>query len=340
MSWSGGITAASAAGASTTFRSDTSDTFAYTKGIFTAPKAGLYRFELYGSKGKDASSGGTWGEEWWSNADGGRGGYVSYYLEMSAGQTVYLGCGGRRSCAYAAKAQSGSGSHALAGIAQSNVYAVAGGGGDGGWWRDSNNGNGYNCINGAGGVGGGSTGGDGNASRSYKGGSGGTQTGPGPIDGWYKGSYGTGAQSAGGGASGYGVEGGAGGDGWYGGNCGIANAREWNGADATGGGGGSGYANNGMGHVHQYNGKSFTNSTTAGGGSTGNGYIVITYAAEPHLPVMFNGTFVDSAIVLNGTKLTSLIYNGTKLYCRKFRRTIKNLITANIAESRKKAEYV
>ena len=319
MSWSGGITAASAAGASTTFRSDTSDTFAYTKGIFTAPKAGLYRFELYGSKGKDASSGGTWGEEWWSNADGGRGGYVSYYLEMSAGQTVYLGCGGRRSCAYAAKAQSGSGSHALAGIAQSNVYAVAGGGGDGGGWRDSNNGNGYNCINGAGGVGGGSTGGDGNASRSYKGGSGGTQTGPGPIDGWYKGSYGTGAQSAGGGASGYGVEGGA---------------------DATGGGGGSGYANNGMGHIHQYNGKSFTNSTTAGGGSTGNGYIVITYAAEPHLPVMFNGTFVDSAIVLNGTKLTSLIYNGTKLYCRKFKQAIKNLITASVAESRKKAEYV
>ena len=42
----------------------------------------------------------------------------------------------------------------------------------------------------------------------------------------------------------------------------------------------------------------------------------------------------------NGVTLTSLIYNGTKLYCRKFRRTIKNLITANIAESRKKAEYV
>ena len=125
-----------------------------------------------------------------------------------------------------------------------------------------------------------------------------------------------------------------------GGNCGLANAREWNGADATGGGGGSGYANNGMGHVHQYNGKSFTNSTTAGGGSTGNGYIVITYAAEPHLPVMFNGTFVDSAIVLNGTKLTSLIYNGTKLYCRKFKQALENLITAGVAESRKKAEYV
>ena len=95
-----------------------------------------------------------------------------------------------------------------------------------------------------------------------------------------------------------------------------------------------------MGHVHQYNGKSFTNSTTAGGGSTGNGYIVITYAAEPHLPVMFNGTFVESAIVLNGTKLTSLIYNGTKLYCRKFKQAIKNLIPASVAESRKKAEYV
>ena len=319
MSWSGGITAVSTAGASTTFRSDTSDIFAYTKGIFIAPKAGLYRFELYGSKGKDASSGGTWGDEWWSNADGGRGGYVSYYLEMSAGQTVYLGCGGRRSCAYAAKAQSGSDSHALAGIAQSNVYAVAGGGGDGGGWRDSNNGTGYNCSNGAGGVGGGSTGGDGNASRSYKGGSGGTQTGPGPIDGWYKGSYGTGAQSAGGGASGYGAEGGAGGDGWYGGNCGLASGRKWDGADGTGGGGGSSYANNGMGHVHQYNGKSFTDNTTAGGGSMGNGYIVITYAAEPHLPVMFNGTFVDSAIVLNGTKLTGIMVDGIRLYMKKRR---------------------
>ncbi len=55
--------------------------------------------------------------------------------------------------------------------------------------------------------------------------------------------------------------------------------------------------------------------------------------------MIFNGTQLDR-IIYNGVTLTSLIYNGTKLYCRKFRRTIKNLITANIAEGRKKAEYV
>ena len=58
-----------------------------------------------------------------------------------------------------------------------------------------------------------------------------------------------------------------------------------------------------------------------------------------NVPVIFNGTQLDK-IIYNGVTLTSLIYNGTKLYCRKFKRAIKNLIAASIAESRKKAEYV
>ena len=74
-------------------------------------------------------------------------------------------------------------------------------------------------------------------------------------------------------------------------------------------------------------------------GSGGSGIVIIRGTQDDYIPVIFNGTQLDR-IIYNGVTLTSLIYNGTKLYCRKFRRTIKNLITANIAEGRKKAEYV
>lgn len=99
-----------------------------------------------------------------------------------------------------------------------------------------------------------------------------------------------------------------------------------------GGGGGAGGAGGGW-HEEPYQ------SRPGKAGSGGSGIVIIRGTQDDYIPVIFNGTQLDR-IIYNGVTLTSLIYNGTKLYCRKFRRTIKNLITANIAESRKKAEYV
>ena len=97
-------------------------------------------------------------------------------------------------------------------------------------------------------------------------------------------------------------------------------------------GGGAGGAGGGW-HEEPYQ------SRPGKAGSGGSGIVIIRGTQDDYIPVIFNGTQLDR-IIYNGVTLTSLIYNGTKLYCRKFRRTIKNLITANIAESRKKAEYV
>ena len=97
-------------------------------------------------------------------------------------------------------------------------------------------------------------------------------------------------------------------------------------------GGGAGGAGGGW-HEEPYQ------SRPGKAGSGGSGIVIIRGTQDDYIPVIFNGTQLDR-IIYNGVTLTSLIYNGTKLYCRKFRRTIKNLITANIAEGRKKAEYV
>lgn len=130
----------------------------------------------------------------------------------------------------------------------------------------------------------------------------------------------------------YAVTIGAGGGG-KGGRGGINAVDGGDGEDgAANTGGGAGGAGGGW-HKEPYQ------SQPGKAGSGGSGIVIIRGTQDDYIPVIFNGTQLDR-IIYNGVTLTSLIYNGTKLYCRKFRRTIKNLITANIAESRKKAEYV
>ena len=141
-----------------------------------------------------------------------------------------------------------------------------------------------------------------------------------------------GGGGGGSGAGGLALAGGAGGGG-KGGRGGIDAVDGGDGEDgAANTGGGAGGAGGGW-HEEPYQ------SRPGKAGSGGSGIVIIRGTQDDYIPVIFNGTQLDR-IIYNGVTLTSLIYNGTKLYCRKFRRTIKNLITANIAESRKKAEYV
>ena len=148
----------------------------------------------------------------------------------------------------------------------------------------------------------------------------------GPFGGGGGGGSGAGGMALAGGAGGAG----GGGNGGRGGINGVDGGDGGNGAANTGGGaGGAG----GGWYEEPYQ------SRPGKAGSGGSGVVIIRGTQDDYIPVIFNGTQLDR-IIYNGVTLTSLIYNGTKLYCRKFRRTIKNLITANIAESRKKAEYV
>ena len=129
-----------------------------------------------------------------------------------------------------------------------------------------------------------------------------------------------------------GGSGGAGG----GGNGGRGGIDAVNGGDGENGavntGGGAGGAGGGW-YEDPYK------SQPGAAGNGGSGIVIIRGTQDDYIPVIFNGTQLDK-IIYNGVTLTSLIYNGTKLYCRKFKRAIKNLIAASIAESRKKAEYV
>lgn len=282
MGWSGSLTSSSAVNSAITYYSDTSTRNGYSVTSFKAPKAGLYLFQLYGSGGRH-----TWNET--SDrivcSTPGSGGYTKYYLAMTSGQVVYIGCGGPGSCAYVCNVWQN-------GLSESNkihVHAVAGaGGGSSVITHDDFNHTGYNSINVNGGNGGGSLGGSPRTSRYAKdktGADGGTQTGIGTYGGT-KGSYGKGGIDTdyhwGGG---WGAKVGCGGDGWYGGNAGVCSLVDWDdggshGAETTGGGGGSGYLYKSS---VSYNGKTYTCSTSQGGGMSfdQNGKVSVTFIAAP-----------------------------------------------------------
>lgn len=307
MGWSGILTASSAVGTTITYAPDTTGRHEYTVSAFTAPKDGIYRFTLKGSGG--AVTGSQWDSHWSSaRGSGGTGGLTVGYLNMTAGQTVYVGAGGCCSAAFVSKTNVGSLS--AAGSA-SNLWFVAGAGGDGGsMWDNSNQ---WACHNYAtsGGSGGGVSGGgstDGTSTPV----SGATQTAGGSNTAGASGSFGRGRggsyHNAGDGLSGsFSYTTGDGGDGLYGG----ANGVRYNNV-AYGGSGGSGYINTASITV---GGMTYTNSTQQGGGAGSNSYgsVTVTYTASAFLPITYNGTQL-SKIIYNGTTLTSLVYNGTKVF--------------------------
>lgn len=271
MSWSGDISTG------LKYTSDTSKTYDYTLGSYTAPSTGLYQFELFGSGGEAAFN-----EGWKGRGDPGIGGYTRFYIALEAGQVLYFGVGGPGSCAFIANSQATSSTHSLSTINANNVIAVAGGGGSAGYYEDTNNRNGYNCITGHGGNGGGTTGQDGYTSGQTKvtAGSGGTQTGIGSHGNGA--AYGIGGSGAWSSEDKYYASGGIGGDGWFGGGCSEASAVAASGSSgasySNGGGGGSSYYWGGLPYDYAYGGVSHSCYTTAGGGSTSNGYIIITYS--------------------------------------------------------------
>lgn len=244
--------------------------FGYTGGIqtWTVPVTGLYLLKAYGAKGST-----NW------NAGGANGGYAYRYVQLNAGQTIYVVCGGSPGDRVETGGYNGGGKgYAPGSTAQycgyggggathmatrsgtlqalgstSGLLIVAGGAGGAGGVRDSSYG--------YGGAGGGLTGEDGRSNvsdRYIRTGKGGTQS---------RGGYGVDASgniiSAKSGAFGKGgdaikgntVHGGGGGGGLYGGGAGDS----YNGA--SGGGGGSSYIG---ASTTTFKGKSYTNGTTAG----------------------------------------------------------------------------
>ena len=327
MGWTGSLTASSAVGSEMTFSPDTSTMGEYTVSTFTAPRKGIYRFDLKGSGGATGakSKGGysVSGAGKYERASGGIGGKTTGYLLLEKGETVHVGCGGTCSAAFV----SSSTGTTLANVKKANLYFVAGAGGQGGTYVDDINSTGYNCYATAGGNGGGTSGKAGASYSSNVGGGGGTQSAGGVAGGdssdakGSNGAYGTGGSNDkayaqyGGGA--YLGIGGRGGDGYYGGGSGQAYVAD-NAARSNGGGGGSGYVKTAS-FVHGE--TEYKSSTSEGSGAAAGkkGSIVVTYYARAELPVTFNGTKLEK-IIFNGTEITSLIFNGTKLFFERMKK--------------------
>ncbi|MBR5560173.1 MAG: hypothetical protein IKU73_02025 [Clostridia bacterium] len=311
MAWSASLTPGSALGEKITFTPDTSAEGEYTVASFAAPRKGVYRFELMGSGGKRES------------AAGGTGGKTDGYLLLDMGQTVYVGAGGAGSAAFVASQNAES----LASVPKAALFFVAGAGGGGGksaYYESDKKG----AVT-AGGHGGGVSG-----TQASGGGKGGTQEAGGagygdqsdgtlPVDGAY------GAGGLGGSDNSYPVgtcTGGRGGDGYYGGGGGGANASTnsatgINNGYAYGGGGGSGYVKTAALTVL---GRTYASVTEQGGGaaSDGNGSVAVTYYARCELPIRFDGAAVER-LFFNGTEIGSLVYNGVKLFMRRWMRCLR-----------------
>lgn len=320
MGWNAALNEQSALGSSILFTPNTSSIGAYTVSAFTAPIKGVYRFELKGSGGAKGS-GSVDGYTAHDRRSGGDGGSTDGYLLLEKGQTVYIGAGGTCSAAFVSSANGAK----LSAINKNNLYFVAGGGGQGGAFGENNVGTGYNCTATEGGKGGGASG-----AASSDGGKGGTQSAGGAAGGsairyeGAAGTYGTGGSGAGADWGKYRAVGGRGGDGLYGGGGGHAythtnyapeSARGW------GGGGGSGYVKAATLTVRD---RTYTSSTKQGGGavSDSNGSVKVTYFARADLPIRFDGSIVER-LFFNGTEIGSLVYNGAKVFMRRWMRCLQ-----------------
>lgn len=317
MGWSASLSEDCGIGESIVLTPDDAQEGGYTVAAFSVPRDGIYRFDLKGSGGTKGTAVANYdgsAEEY--ELEGGAGGLTTGYLKLTEGETVYIGVGGTCCAAFIA-AEDGT---KLSEIAAENVRYVAGGGGAAGRaYRHAD----YRQAS-EGGDGGGTSGAD-----SPEGGKGGTQTAGGEPGGWIGSNGSTGAYGEGG--AGLYEEtmncpawGGRGGDGYYGGGSGYVVTAHNSMTDTTssygyGGGGGSGYV---YSAELTQDDVTYTSATAPGGGAASgeNGSVTVTYAAETDIPVVFNGTRLRQ-LWINGVRAMSLIYDGTKVYMRRWRRS-------------------
>ena len=287
MGWNAMLDAQSAVGTAITFTPDTAEQGEYTVSSFTAPVKGVYQFLLCASGGTngslDAQRDGTNGT---TIIPGGAGGSVTGYLLLEKGETVYIGCGGTCSAAFAAGARGDS----LAQTQEETLLFAAGAGGAG--------------------------------ARAYKKRDEGAATRGGMGGGEAYGAYGLGGAGEYAMADGHDIHawGGRGGDGYRGGSGGTAAATHnsmtgFTGSYANGGGGGSSYA---YADAITHMGKVYGSSIQAGGGAAAGecGWVTVTYYARALLPIFFDGVQLER-LIYNGAEALGLAYNGTVIYMRR-----------------------
>lgn len=340
MGWSGQLTASSAEGTSITFTPSSAAEGAYSASSFTAPKTGVYKFTLKGSGGTVGGAAGTLGGTVFT-APGGVGGSTEGYLLLRAGETVHVGAGGTCCAAFVSDRAAGRITDIAQADAKASFFFIAGAGGAGGAIADNVNNTGWNCLTMRGGVGGGTSGGtsgtailNGTSETGFIGGRGGSQSAGGVAGGNYStvkgtaGAYGTGGAGAYAKQGGYAAQSGRGGDGYFGGGAGHAHAYI---SDDAGTGGAHGYAGGGgSGYVRIASltviGKTYASTTRQqGGGASGEaGSVTVEYHARGLLPVFFDGTQLER-LFINNTEVTSLVYNGTTIYMRRWSRCLRSM---------------
>lgn len=336
MGWNASLNAGSAIGTKITYTPDTSGEGEYSVTSFTAPKKGVYRFQLYGSGGTmgstEADSDGTFDT---ANLSGGTGGVTDGYLLLEKGQVVYIGAGGTCSAAFVSHGYGASLAHA------GTPLLIAGaGGGAGRCYKRAD----YRNW-GRGGNGGGSSGTNGysNNNQSQSAGGAGTQSSGGASHhGSTAGSYGSGGAGAYAETHGCPAWGGRGGDGYYGGGGGGCEASHNSSTDDTssygyGGGGGSGYVRSASLTVL---GRTYISSTTQGGGAAAGsrGSVSVTYYARALLPVFFDGTQLEQ-LFMNGTEVQSLTYNGTLIYMRRWAACLRSMAERFVSRAETRASF-
>lgn len=325
MAWDGTIDHSDPLGTSILFTPETGAQGQYTADAFTAPRRGVFRFELYGSGGTRGNADGRLGGNVFA-AEGGEGGKTVGYLLMEKGDTVSVRAGGTCCAAFIER--------------EGTVLFAAGGGGAGGAVSDNGLNTGWNCLTTKGGTGGGESGADstvishnGTSEDDAIGGRGGTQTAGGAAGGNYTtvkggdGVYGTGGAAAYSSMPGYAALSGRGGDGYYGGGGGNAHTYQSTdnieGTHGYGGGGGSGHVASELQTITVI-GTTYASATEQGGGAAPgeNGRIAVTYYGRALLPVFFDGVQLEK-LFFNGTDVQSLTYNGTLIYMRAMMRRWK-----------------